>query len=82
MNYQIYPYYINKITNYEKVNYSSPPYLILKNPNKVENNHSLLLSSPLLSSPSKLPNTALERREYQLYILEINNFLASNIDNT
>ena len=29
MNYQIYPYYINKITN-EKTNYSPPPYLILK----------------------------------------------------
>ena len=29
MNYQIYPYYINKITN-EKTNYFSPPYLILK----------------------------------------------------
>ena len=29
MNYQIYAYYINKITN-EKTNYSSPPYLILK----------------------------------------------------
>ena len=30
MNYQIYHYHINKITNYEKVNYSTPPYLILK----------------------------------------------------
>ena len=29
MNYQIFPYHINKITNYEKkANYSSPPYLI------------------------------------------------------
>ena len=30
MNYQIYPYDINKITNYEKGNYSPLPYLILK----------------------------------------------------
>ena len=30
MNYQIYSYHINKITNYEKANYSSLPYLILK----------------------------------------------------
>ena len=30
MNYQIYPYHINKITSYENINYSSPPYLILK----------------------------------------------------
>ena len=30
MNYQIYPYHINKITIYEKANYSSLPYLILK----------------------------------------------------
>ena len=30
MNYQIYPYYINKIINYEKANYFSLPYLILK----------------------------------------------------
>ena len=30
MNYQIYPYHINKITNYEKANYFSPSYLILK----------------------------------------------------
>ena len=30
MNYQIYPYHINKITNYEKTNYSPPPYLILE----------------------------------------------------
>ena len=30
MNYQIYPYYINKITNYENANYFSLPYLILK----------------------------------------------------
>ena len=30
MNYQIYPHVINKITNYELTNYSSPPYLILK----------------------------------------------------
>ena len=29
MNYQIYPYHSNKITNYEKTNYFSP-YLILK----------------------------------------------------
>ena len=29
MNYQIYPYHINKITN-ENTNYSPPPYLILK----------------------------------------------------
>ena len=29
MNYQIYPHYINKITS-EKINYSPPPYLILK----------------------------------------------------
>ena len=29
MNYQICPYYINKITN-EKTNYSLLPYLILK----------------------------------------------------
>ena len=29
MNYQIYPYHINKITN-EKPNYSPSPYLILK----------------------------------------------------
>ena len=29
MNYQIYPYNINKITN-EKTNYFFPPYLILK----------------------------------------------------
>ena len=29
MNYQIYPYHINKITN-EKANYSPPTYLILK----------------------------------------------------
>ena len=27
---EIYPYHINKITNYEKTNYSPPPYLILK----------------------------------------------------
>ena len=26
MNYQIYHYYINKITNYEKANYSPPLY--------------------------------------------------------
>ena len=30
MNYQIYPYYINKITNYENNNYSPLLYLILK----------------------------------------------------
>ena len=30
INYQIYPYYINKITNYEKTYYSPSPYLILK----------------------------------------------------
>ena len=30
MNYQIYHYHINKITNYEKTNYSLHPYLILK----------------------------------------------------
>ena len=30
MNYQIYPYHINKITNYKKANYFSPSYLILK----------------------------------------------------
>jgi len=30
MNYQIYPYYTNKNTNYKKANYSPPPYLILK----------------------------------------------------
>ena len=53
-NYQIYPYYINKITNYENANYSPPPSLILKNPNKIEDNH-----SSLLSSLSKLPNIAL-----------------------
>ena len=32
INYQIYHYYINKITNYKKANYSTPPYLILKTP--------------------------------------------------
>ena len=30
MNYQIEPCHINKITIYENVNYSPPPYLILK----------------------------------------------------
>ena len=30
MNYQIYPYHINKITNYKKTNYYLPSYLILK----------------------------------------------------
>ena len=30
INYQIYPYHINKITNYENTNYLSLPYLILK----------------------------------------------------
>ena len=30
MNYQIYLYNINKITNYEKTKYSPPIYLILK----------------------------------------------------
>ena len=30
MNYQIYPYHINKNTNYEKANFSPSPYLILK----------------------------------------------------
>ena len=30
MNYQIYPYYINKIINYEKTNNFPLPYLILK----------------------------------------------------
>ena len=30
MNYQIYHYHINKITNYKKTNYFSPSYLILK----------------------------------------------------
>ena len=30
IDYPIYPYHINKITNYEKTNYSPPPYLILK----------------------------------------------------
>ena len=29
INYKIYPYHINKITN-KKTNYSLPPYLILK----------------------------------------------------
>ena len=48
MNYQIYPYHINKITNFEKTNYSPPPYLIY--PNKLDDNHSLLLFSPLLPS--------------------------------
>ena len=64
MNYQIYPYHINKITNYEKTNYSPLPYLILKYSNKMEDNYFLLLSSPLLSfsllsSSSQLPNIAL-----------------------
>ena len=30
INYQIYPYRINKIINYEKTNYSPLLYLILK----------------------------------------------------
>ena len=30
MNYQIYPYIINKITDYEMANYSPSSYLILK----------------------------------------------------
>ena len=30
MNYQIYPYHINKIINYKSANYFAPPYLILK----------------------------------------------------
>ena len=30
INYQIYPYHINKIINYEKVNYFPLPFLILK----------------------------------------------------
>ena len=51
MNYQIYPYHINKITNYEKVNYFPSSYLILKT--SVDDNH-----SPLLFSPPKLPNIA------------------------
>ena len=48
MNYQIYPYHINKITSYENINYSSPPYLILKTSKQFS---SPLLSSPQLSSP-------------------------------
>ena len=50
MNYQIYPYHINKIIN-ENTNYSPPPYLILKTSKKMEDNHFSLLSSPLLSFP-------------------------------
>ena len=57
-NYQIYPYHINKITNNEKTNYFPLLYLILKKSNKVEDNHSPLLSSPLLSF-SLLPSTLL-----------------------
>ena len=58
INYQMYPYHINKITNNEKTNYFPLLYLILKKSNKVEDNHSPLLSSPLLSF-SLLPSTLL-----------------------
>ena len=45
INYQIYLYYINKITNYEKIIIPLPLINFKKHPNNVEDNHSPLYSS-------------------------------------
>ena len=63
MNYQICPYHINKITNYEKSNYSPP--LNLKNIQTRRRIIIPLYSPPLYLSHQNYTNIHLEGEEYK-----------------
>ena len=63
MNYQICPYHINKITNYEKSNYSPP--LNLKNIQTMWRIIIPLYSPPLYLSQQNYTNIHLEGEEYK-----------------